>query len=46
MAKIERSSTINAPVEKVFAYISDPMNLLEWLPSITDARDITGEGVG
>jgi uncharacterized protein YndB with AHSA1/START domain len=46
MAKIERSSTINAPVEKVFAYISDPMNLLEWLPSLTDARDITGEGVG
>jgi len=46
MAKIERSSTINAPVEKVFAYISEPMNLLEWLPSITDARDITGERVG
>ena len=46
MAKIERSSTINASVEKVFAYISDPTNLPEWLPSLTDARDITGEGVG
>jgi len=46
MAKVERSITINAPVEKVFAYISNPANEMEWLPSITDIRDITGQGVG
>ncbi len=46
MAKIEQSITINAPVEKVFSYVGDPMNQLEWLPSITDVRDIVGEGVG
>jgi len=46
MAKIEQSITINAPVEKVFSYVCDPMNQLEWLPSITDIRDIVGEGVG
>ena len=46
MAKTEQSITINAPVEKVFSYICDPMNQLEWLPSITDVRDIVGEGVG
>ncbi len=46
MAKVERSITINAPVDKVFAYISDPANQLEWLPSITDVRDVTGQGVG
>ena len=46
MAKVEQSITINAPVEKVFSYMSDPMNQLEWLPSITDVRDVTGEGVG
>jgi uncharacterized membrane protein len=46
MAKIEQSITINAPVEKVFSYVGDPMNQLEWLPSMTDVRDITGEGVG
>jgi len=46
MAKVERSININAPVEKVFAYISDPETQLEWLPSITDYRDVTGEGVG
>jgi hypothetical protein len=28
MAKIERSITINAPVEKVFAYIENPMSQL------------------
>ena len=46
MAKVEQSITINAPVEKVFSYMSDQMNQLEWLPSITDVRDVTGEGVG
>ena len=46
MAKIKQSITINAPVEKVFSYVSAPLNQLEWLPSITDVRDIVGEGVG
>ena len=46
MAKIERTITLNVPVEKVFSYISDPNNELDTLPSITDIRDITGEGVG
>ena len=46
MAKVERSILINAPVEKVFSYISDPNNELESIPSITDIRDVTGEGVG
>ena len=46
MAKIERSITINAPVDKVFSYINDPMNALEYMPSITDIRDVTGLDVG
>jgi len=46
MATVERSITINAPVEKVFAYIVDPRNELETVPSITDIRDIIGQGVG
>ena len=46
MAKVERSIIINAPVEKVFSYISDPNSELESMPSITDIRDITGQGVG
>ncbi len=46
MAKIERTITINAPVEKVFAYITDSTNEREFVPSITDIRNIQGEGVG
>ena len=48
MAKIERTVTINAPVEKVFTYIADPMTLLEYLPSMMEVKDVTltDEGVG
>ena len=46
MAKLERSITINAPVEKVFAYIENPMNELEWLPSTIEVKDVNGQGVG
>ena len=46
MARVERSITINAPIEKVFAYITDPINELESIPSITDIRNVKGEGVG
>lgn len=46
LAKVERNTTINAPVEKVFSYIADPNNQLEWLPGTTEVRDIAGQGVG
>jgi len=48
MAKVERSITINAPVEKVFAYIEDPTLNPEWLPSVMEVKDVTvtEEGVG
>jgi carbon monoxide dehydrogenase subunit G len=45
MSKVKRSISIKAPVDKVFAYITEPKNELEWLPSITDVREVTGEGV-
>lgn len=46
MAKVERSVTINAPVEKIFAYIEDPMCMPEWLPGMIETKDVTGQGVG
>ncbi len=46
MAKVERTITINTPVEKVFSYITGPRNELEFIPSITDVRDIIGQGLG
>jgi uncharacterized membrane protein len=46
MARVERSVTIDAPVEKVFSYLTDLNNQLEWVPSMTDVRGITGQEVG
>ncbi len=46
MAKVERTITINAPVEKVCKYLSEPTYALEYVPSMTDIRNIKGEGVG
>ena len=46
MAKVERGISIKVPVEKAFSYITDPKNELEWLPSMTDVRDLIGLGVG
>jgi uncharacterized membrane protein len=46
MAKVERSITINAPVEKVFDYLDDPMTQLEWVPSSIEVNDVSGSGVG
>ncbi len=46
MAKVERSITINAPVEKVFNYLADPMTQPEWLPSMMEVKDVSGSGVG
>lgn len=46
MAKIEKTITINAPVEKVFAYVEDPMSNPEWLPGVVEVKDVTGQGVG
>jgi len=46
MVKIERNISISIPVEKVFSYMSHPINQLEWLPGLVDIQDIKGEGVG
>jgi carbon monoxide dehydrogenase subunit G len=46
MSTINKSINIGAPVEKVFAYVTDPMNTLEWLVGTTEVTDVTGSGVG
>jgi len=40
MATLTKSILINAPAEKIFAYIADPVSLLEIWPSMVDARDV------
>jgi uncharacterized protein YndB with AHSA1/START domain len=46
MSTINNSINISAPVEKVFAYMSDPTNAPEWFVGMTEAKDVTGSGVG
>ncbi|NIO03735.1 MAG: hypothetical protein GTN74_03725 [Proteobacteria bacterium] len=45
MIKLERSITINAPLENVFAYVEDPELDLEWLPGLMEVWDVKGRGV-
>lgn len=46
MATTSTSTNIQAPVEKVFAYLIDPMNIPEWLVSLNEVSDVRGSGVG
>ena len=39
MPKIERTISINAPVEKVFDYWTEPANLPEYWPSVVEVKD-------
>ncbi len=40
MAKLKKTITINAPVEKVFGYWQKPTNLLEVWPSMVEVKDV------
>jgi uncharacterized membrane protein len=40
MPKIERSIFINAPVEKVFSYVHEPKNMLEYWPSMLEVKNV------
>ena len=48
MAVIERSIVVDAPADRIFAYLADPMTMLEYMPSLVDVRDVktTEQGVG
>ena len=46
MPKIHKTISISAPVEKVFAYVTDPTKLPEWFVGLTEVTDVTGSGVG
>ena len=40
------SYTIKAPVEDVFTYIEDPMNLLGWMTSVKEIKGGSASGAG
>ena len=46
MAKITKSVTINAPVEKVYAFMSQPTNLPEVWPSMVEIKNVQPSPAG
>ena len=41
MAKLQKSILINAPVDKVYAFMNDPHHLPEIWPSMIEVKDVT-----
>jgi uncharacterized membrane protein len=46
MPKIKKSITINAPVEKIYAYLSAHKNQPDWIPSSVEVMDLDADEVG
>lgn len=42
MQTVKKSIDIHAPVDRVFSYVEDPNNQLEWMTSLMDVRNISG----
>ncbi|MFC1941352.1 SRPBCC family protein [Chloroflexota bacterium] len=40
MARIDKEVTVNAPIEKIFNYISEPSNLPEFWPSLMEIKNV------
>ncbi len=40
MAKIVKTITIDAPVERVFSYVEEPTNVPEYWPSVIEVKDV------
>ena len=39
MEKVKKNIFINAPVEKVYTYLSEQKNQPEWIPSLVEVKD-------
>jgi uncharacterized membrane protein len=46
MVSLTKSVVVNAPPDKVFAYVTEPTKMAEWLVSMVEARDVIGSGEG
>lgn len=46
MMKVDESIVIDAAQDVVFAYVTDPAKMAEWLPSMVETRNIVGSGEG
>jgi len=45
MAKITRKIVINAPIEKVFGFVTSPDNWTKYVTSLVDVRDVSSRNV-
>jgi uncharacterized protein YndB with AHSA1/START domain len=46
MATVKKSTVINAPPERVFAYVTEPAAMPEWLAKMVEVRNVLGTGEG
>jgi uncharacterized membrane protein len=46
VARVERAIVINAPVEQIFAFVSDPANLPSVWPALEQTTNVTPEANG
>ena len=46
MVSFEKNVLIDSSPETVFAYVSDPSKMPEWISSVVEVRDIIGTGEG
>lgn len=46
MASWKNRIVIHARPDRVFAYVDDPMTLVEWLPGMVEIRNVIGTGAG
>jgi len=46
MPSWKNTIVIHAPPDRVFAYVDDPMNLVDWLPGMVEIRNVIGTGAG
>ena len=46
MMSLNQSVRINAPADVVFAYVTEPATMAEWIPPMVQTRDIIGSGEG
>ena len=46
MATVKKSTVINAPPDRVFAYTTEPAAMPEWLAKMVEVRNVVGTGEG
>ena len=46
MVCLKKSVVIDAPTDRVFAYVTEPATMSEWLPSMVEVQGIIGTGAG